>query len=155
MIAGDVWATKTQYRSCDSEKLQNTRNGHRWGYGRNGTSRHGHHAHQQMFASLHYGKFRFGMLTHYLRRIEETFIFIHWQIQNGKLFVPGSIKIAKAATIDHPELMQLAIEVTDECKDIVEPDRCELADKLSRCIHDASMKRGVDPRTFNWYSDSS
>lgn len=71
------------------------------------------------------------------------------QIQSGKFSVITSIKIARAATNDNPELVQLATEVTEECKDIVEPDRCELASKLSHCIYDGAVKRGADPRTFN------
>lgn len=60
----------------------------------------------------------------------------------------GSIQMANAATQD-TELRQLAAEVTNECKDIVDPNRCDLAVKLVNCINDSAMKRGVDPKTFH------
>lgn len=42
--------------------------------------------------------------------------------------------------------MDLAKEISSDCLHISDPDRCELAMKLTACAQDAAAKRGLNPK---------
>lgn len=95
---------------------------------------------------------RFGMvqfLVKYLKNITKQYknplkyLCFEFQLKNNKLNVDAVVEMGKMKFNDDSAKMQLIREIAVECADITDPDRCESAAKICKCIHDGAVARNL------------
>lgn len=68
------------------------------------------------------------------------------QIDGGK-FSPDALKAVGAKKYEgNDKAIAIFNELVEECKNLSHDDKCELAAKISECMHGAAVKRNIDPK---------
>lgn len=67
-------------------------------------------------------------------------------VKDGKPSVEGAVNLAKIAYDGNEDAMAKAKEVADECVNVADADRCELATKMMTCAQAALVKLGFNPK---------
>ncbi|CRK97188.1 CLUMA_CG010585, isoform A [Clunio marinus] len=65
-------------------------------------------------------------------------------VDNLKFVPEAFVSVSAMAIKEDEEKMKLVKEVAQECKDVTDVDRCELAMKISDCLRNALKKRNVE-----------
>ncbi|CAO1399709.1 unnamed protein product [Diamesa hyperborea] len=60
-----------------------------------------------------------------------------------KLDFDGFMAVAKMGLEEDPDKMKLAEEIARECETITDPDECELAMKIGKCLEAGAKKRDI------------
>lgn len=65
------------------------------------------------------------------------------QMKNNKLDVEAIIELAKIQFDNDPDIMDMVIDISNECADATHEDRCEAAFAIMKCSDDAATSRGI------------
>uniref|UniRef100_A0A182N543 Odorant-binding protein 13 n=1 Tax=Anopheles dirus TaxID=7168 RepID=A0A182N543_9DIPT len=66
-------------------------------------------------------------------------------ISNGKEFQQdGFVEVAKVLVKGDEKKMELAKEIGNDCKDVKNDDRCELAVDIMNCLKESAEKHGIE-----------
>ena len=57
-----------------------------------------------------------------------------FKIKDGKFNKPGFLNFAKTVVKDDPEVFDVSLDIANECENIQEADRCELAFQFMKCF---------------------
>lgn len=60
----------------------------------------------------------------------------------------GAVAVTKIAYADNSKALDITKTVMEDCGDISETNRCEVATKFMKCCQDSAIKHGVDPKKF-------
>lgn len=67
------------------------------------------------------------------------------QVQDKKFSDEGFMAIAGMAANGDEDKMKAAKEISEECKNVTDPDRCEMAIKIGKCMEEGAKKRNLSP----------
>lgn len=62
-----------------------------------------------------------------------------------KFSVEGFKAVASMAAGDDEEMLKKMDEIARECEHVSDPDRCEQAIKIGKCLEEGAKKRGLKP----------
>lgn len=64
-------------------------------------------------------------------------------VQDGKFSKEGFMSVASMACGEDAEKCKKAEEIAEECKEVTDPDRCEMAIKIGKCMEEGAVKRDM------------
>lgn len=64
-------------------------------------------------------------------------------MKNNKLNIEATIKAIKVEFGRDPDMMRMVTEISYECADASDEDRCEAAYKIMTCTNDAAKARAI------------
>lgn len=65
------------------------------------------------------------------------------KMKNNKLDIEATIEMTKIEFSEDPEILKIVIDISNECADASDEDRCEAAYKIMKCSDDAARSRGL------------
>ena len=64
---------------------------------------------------------------------------------DGKFSKEGFKGVGAMGAGDDEEKLKAVEEIADECEPVSDPDRCELAVKIGKCMEEGAKKRNLKP----------
>lgn len=85
----------------------------------------------------------FNLISRNGRKIHSHTDLFAFQLKDNKLNIDGIVEMGKMKFENDPAKMQLIRDIAGECAGVTDPDRCESAAKICKCIHDAATARNL------------
>lgn len=77
---------------------------------------------------------------------EKNFLFDIFEVVDGKFSIDGLKELGKKEFGDDPKALSILDEMINECEFVADSDACEQSAKISTCLVQAGLKRGIDPK---------